>query len=124
MRTEIKYQLPFFSQTLSSDPIIKFDHLDVIMKLEGYDEKDYLRKVCITFEIVQCYKHTSEMFTPKLYGAYDKVVELKDSTWIQEMKKINEEKFRFWQLRHFAVYLDSIGMYEFMAQGCKVETNE
>lgn len=124
MKTEIKYQLPLFSQTLSSDPIIKFDNLDIIMELEGYDEKDYLRKVYITFEIVQCYKHTSEMFTPELYGAYDKVVELKDSTWIQEMKKINEEKFRFWHVRHFVVYLDGIGMYEFMAQGCKVETHE
>ena len=57
------------------------------------------------------------VFTAEMYDAYDTVVEIVDSEWLMTMKKMNETDFNFWQPKDFAVYLDGMGLYQFVAKG-------
>lgn len=95
MKSEIKYELPMFSSNLENEPQIEF------VSVIGF-------------------KQTSPRFTPQLYGAYDKVVEVIDSEWLEELKEINLEDFSFWKPKHYVLYLDGFGMYQFIAQSFEV----
>lgn len=120
--SKIIYELKMFSSNLKNEPEFIVDGMKTILKIEGYDDEGEINKVRIEFDSVLCYKRTSARFTPKLYDSYDKVVELQDSDWLNELKAINNEDYDFWKPRHFILYLDEIGMYEFIA--CEIEINE
>lgn len=120
MKYEIKEELPIFSSDLEQDPIIKSKDMDMEIHLIGMNEENTLRKILIKFNDVLCYKHTSVRFTPKLYDSYDRVVELLDSEWLVELKEINQEYFDYWNPKHYIIYLDGVGMFQFVAKGYRV----
>lgn len=120
MKNEIKYELPIFSSNLKHDPIIKSTDMNMEIELIGMDEENRLRKIKIKFNTVLCNKHTSARFTPKLYDSYDRIVEIIDSKWLVELRDINEENFNYWNPKHYIMYLDGTGMFEFIAQGYEV----
>lgn len=120
MISEIKYELPIFSSSLEKEPIIESKDLNIKIELMGTDEENRLRRIKIEFNSVLCNKHTSARFTPKLYGSYDRIVELVDSEWLAELENINKEYFNYWNLKHYIIYLDGFGMFEFIAQGYEV----
>lgn len=124
MKNEIRYELPIFSSSLNSDPIIKSEDMNVKIGLVGTDEENRLRKILIQFDSVICNKHTSARFTPKLYDSYDRIVELTGSEWLEELRIINEEDFNYWNPKHYVLYLDGVGMFQFIAQGYEVKENE
>ncbi len=124
MKSEIKYELPMFSSNMEKEPQIEFKNMDVKIVIEGYDENDVMRETRIKFISVISFKHSSPRFTPQLYGAYDKVVEVIDSEWLEELKKINLDDFSFWKPKHYVLYLDGFGMYQFIAQSFEVEEND
>ena len=121
MKSEIKYELPMFSSNLENEPQIEFKNMNVKIIIKGYDENDVICETEIKFISVIAFKQTSARFTPKLYGSYDKVVEVIDSEWLEELKKINEEDFSYWKPKHYILYLDGFGMYQFIAQSLEVE---
>lgn len=120
MTSEIKYELPIFSSSLEKEPIIDYKDLNMKIELIGTDAENRLRRIKIKFNSVLCNKHTSARFTPKLYESYDRIVELADSEWLTELKNINKEYFNYWNLKHYIIYLDGFGMYQFIAQGYEV----
>ena len=120
--SKIIYELKMFSSNLKNEPEFIVDGMKNILKIEGYDDEGRINKVRVELDSVLCYKRTSARFTPKLYDSYDKVVEILDSDWLNEIKAINNEDYDFWKPRHFILYLDEIGMYEFIA--CEIEINE
>ena len=120
MKSEIKYELPIFSSTLEKDPIINSKDMNTEIELIGVDEENRLRKIVIKFNSVICNKHTSTRFTPKLYDSYDRIVELVDSEWLDELKGINKEGFNYWKPKHYIIYLDGVGMFQFIVQGYEV----
>lgn len=124
MNSEIKYELPIFSSTLEKAPVVESKNMNRGIELIGVDEKNRLRKIVIWFNSVICSKHTSVRFTPKLYDSYDRVVELVDSEWLEELKGINEEAYNYWKPKHYIMYLDGVGMFQFIAQGYEVIENE
>ena len=111
------FELPMLSSLLNHEPELLIRGLDISMILDGKDLSDANRHVCLSFKNVLCHKHTSERFTAEMYDAYDTVVEIVDSEWLMTMKKMNETDFNFWQPEHFAVYLDGMGLYQFVAKG-------
>ena len=113
-----------FSSSLTKEPNIRFKNMDVEIDIEGYDENDNLNKITITIISVLCIKKTSSRFTPILYDSYDRIVELIDSEWLEELKEINEENFNYWKPKHYILYLDGIGMYQFIGQRFEVVNNE
>ena len=124
MKNEIKYELPIFSSSLKQDPVIESKDMDMGIELIGMDEESRLRKIVIKFNSVLCNKHTSARFTPKLYGSYDRIVELVDSEWLAELKDVNKEDFNYWHPKHYIMYLDGVGMFQFIAQGYVVIEDE
>lgn len=113
-----------FSSNMEKEPQIEFKDMDVKIVIEGYDENDVMCVTRIKFISVISFKHSSPRFTPQLYGAYDKVVEVIDSEWLEELKKINLNDFSFWKPKHYVFYLDGFGMYQFIAQSFEVEEND
>ncbi|MDE6203809.1 MAG: hypothetical protein K2G19_10080, partial [Lachnospiraceae bacterium] len=71
-----------------------------------------------------CNKHISARFTPKLFNSYDRIVELVDSEWLVELKDVNKEDFNYWNPKHYIMYLDEIGMFQFIARGYEVIEHE
>ena len=100
--------------------IFRYEGMNIKMGIEGYDEEDNLKKVNLVFSAVLCFKKTSARFTPNLYGACDNVVALCDWEWLWELAEINSEEFNYWKPKHYVLYLDSIGMFQFIAQGFEV----
>lgn len=84
--------------------------------LFDYHKNDHIYKAGIKFEMVRAFRHLSEGFG-FLEGAYDTLVEVENSKWSDELSKVNPflEKNYNYKLRHFAIYLDSNGLYEFIA---------
>lgn len=118
--SNIVYELKMYSSNLKNEPEFIIDGMKNTLNIEGYDDAGKINKVSIAFDSVLCYKRSSARFTPKLYDSYDKVVELLDSEWLHEIKLINNEEFDYWKPRHFILYLDEIGMYEFIACEIKI----
>lgn len=124
MKNEIKYELPIFSSSLEKDPIIRSKDMDMEIELLGTDSEDRRRTIIIKFTSVLCNKFTSARFTVRLYDSYDRVVELMDSEWLEELKSINEGDFNYWKPKHYIIYLEEIGMFQFIAQGYEVIDSE
>lgn len=50
-------------------------------------------------------------------AAYDTLVEIEDSSWSSELRSVISEHLRNdYKLRHFMIYLDSVGSFEFLAE--------
>jgi len=73
----------------------------------------------LIFESTISHKHTSEKFLRTIGGAYDTLIEVCDSEWIAELSKISPEWAEVWKPRHYAIFLDGYGLYEFLAKDYK-----
>ncbi len=122
--SEIKYELPMFSSNLISEPKITIKNMDVEIVIEGYDDEDVFSRISIKFLSVLGMKQTSARFTPNLYGAYDKIVQITESEWLKEMQKLNNEDYSYWKPNHYVMYLDGIGLYQFIAKSVEVMEHE
>ena len=50
-------------------------------------------------------------------GAYDTLVEVHGSPWIEEIRADTSEQWRDrWEMHHFMIYLDSVGCFEVIAE--------
>jgi hypothetical protein len=75
--------------------------------------------------MAQGQRHRSEMFISTLMDAYDCLVEIVDSEWVEEFKKINKKIADYWNIKHYAIFLKSYGLYEFIASDYTIlETKE
>lgn len=53
-------------------------------------------------------------------SAYDTLVEIVDSSWITDLSRDLPDRYRSeWKTRHFMIYLDSAGCFEFLAEDWK-----
>lgn len=121
---EVIYELPMFSSNLISEPKITIKNMDVEIVIEGYDDEDVFSRISIKFLSVLGMKQTSARFTPNLYDAYDKIVQITESEWLKEMQKLNDEDYSYWKPNHYVMYLDGIGLYQFIAKEVEVRDCE
>ena len=50
-------------------------------------------------------------------GAYDTLVEVEDSQWVDEIRADTQKMWReTWQMHHYMIYLDSVGCFEVIAE--------
>lgn len=89
--------------------ILLFDYYDE-------DESGATYNLGIIFQSAQSHRHSSEKFIKFIPGAYDTLVEIVDSDWVMELREINKEIADYWDIRHYAIILDSNGIYEFIAR--------
>lgn len=49
--------------------------------------------------------------------AYDTLVEVENSTWLEEIRADTDANWRdHWPMKHFMIYLDSVGCFEVIAE--------
>lgn len=74
----------------------------------------------IMFNSVQAHRHTSEKFLKSLRNSYDCLIEIVNSEWVNEFYEINKDIAKFWDLKHYAIFLDSNGLFEFLARDYRI----
>ncbi len=125
MKSRLLYEIPVFSNTLTENPLLKSNGMDMLLELNGYDDNDSLIKISFWFDTVVCHKHTSTRFTSEWYDiAYERLVEIIDSKWLEELKRFNPEEFKLWNPKHYVIFLDGAGMFHFISRGYEVSIEE
>lgn len=95
------------------DAWLTFDYYDI-------EKGDAVFNSGILFEAVQAHRHSSEKFLVSLMGAYDSLVEILDSEWVRQLRQIDRKIADYWDIKHYAIFLDSNGLYEFIARGYNI----
>ena len=113
LATDVKLCYP----SENAKTILLFDYYDSTF----YDEKGYdeVFSTGIQFDMAQALRHFSEKFVTS-FDAYDKLIEILDSEWVTELKRVNNEVADYWNIKHYAILLDSNGLYEIIASGYKI----
>lgn len=58
-------------------------------------------------------------------GAYDTLVEVKQSSWVKELLADTDERWRNeWETHHYMIYLDSAGCFEVVAESWETIAEE
>lgn len=113
---------PVPSNCIYSGVSIIYEGGNLILLFDYYDENnnDKIFNSGILFETTIAHRHSSEKVTKFISGTYDKLVEVKDSEWLKELTDISPEWVAWRNFRHYAIYLDSNGFYEVIAENFKI----
>ncbi|PIQ43702.1 MAG: hypothetical protein COW05_03235 [Gammaproteobacteria bacterium CG12_big_fil_rev_8_21_14_0_65_46_12] len=87
-----------------------------------YDRDGVVYNGGLLFKKVRAHCHTAESHCPawKIEKAYDHLVQISESKWVEELlKSTAEDQRRSWQLNHYMIYFDSDGCYEIIAESWK-----
>ena len=103
-----------------ADSLVQFDYYD--------KDQDIVVNSGILFECVQAHRHLCEKFlgakseevVKTRFEAYDTLVEYEDSDWVMELREVNKAIADLWNIKHYAILLDSSGIFEFIARGYKI----
>ncbi len=58
-------------------------------------------------------------------GAYDTLVEIEGSAWVEEIRADTQAMWRGkWEMHHYMIYLDSVGCFEAIAESWEVLPEE
>lgn len=118
------WEFPISSKRIGEDVKITINDIDLDMEFFCYNENKQRMKVRIGIIAAFCYLHTSETFTQDLFDAYETLVQIEDSDWLIELKERDSRNFEVLHLKHYAIYFDSIGMYQFIAEDFTVDVEE
>ena len=100
-----------------ADAMLLFDYY--VKSLSDATGTDEVFSSGVSFRASQAYRHSCDMFVT-CFDAYDTLIEIEDSEWVAEMRQINREIADYWDIKHYAIFLDSNGLYEFIARGFKI----
>ena len=119
MNTIIRWNFPVPTTCIASGVHLIHDGCDALLSFDYYDENkgDAVFNSSILFKGTQAHRHTSEKFLTSVGDAYDTLVEIVDSAWTKEFHSINKEISNYWKIKHYAIFIDSYGLYEFIAKG-------
>ncbi len=117
MNTKVAlYTIPVPSTSLTTEayldgrtPAIRF----------GYREGGVERRGGIKFSGVAAMRKRAERACTAWHveGAYDTLVEVEGSSWVDEVRADTQEQWRNkWAMHHYMIYLDSAGCFEFIAE--------
>jgi hypothetical protein len=124
MKINKLWSLPILSSEIEEGVNISNDGMDIVLSFKYALESDRQKKYEIRFESVLCHMHTSERFTPKMFDSYDTLVSLEESEWLDSLKILNSRDFEFWKPKHFVIYFDGSGQYQFIAREFIVSEKE
>jgi hypothetical protein len=85
----------------------------------GYEKDGAKRQGGIRFSRVLALRTRAERCCNSWHieGAYDTLVEVEGSPWVQEMRAATTEQWRnTWEMHHYMIYLDSVGCFEIIAE--------
>jgi hypothetical protein len=116
MRIKELWRIPVPSTAVQGEQLL-YTSADALLRFDYYDAKkdDTIFNCGIFFKNVVGFKHDSEGFSTALMDAYDRLVEIIDSDWINEYRKINSRVANIFSIKHYAIFLKNCGLYEFIA---------
>ena len=85
----------------------------------GYKKDGVEYQGAIEFKIVRAVRTRAEPCCTAWHieGAYDTLVEIEDSPWVDEVRADTNVQWRDkWETHHYMIYLDSAGCFEVIAE--------
>jgi len=72
-----------------------------------------------SFDGVVAFRHFTEGFS-FISESYEKLIEICNSDWLKELRKMMPDRFDFCEQKHFAIYTENDGQYEIIAKDCSI----
>jgi hypothetical protein len=110
--------LPTPSTAIVSDVELTTDGGSAALRF-AFDRNGVIFRSGVSFSRVRASRWRAEGHCTAWHieGAYDTVVEILESPWIDELQNSQSTRsIRSWTMRHFMLYLDSAGCFEFVAE--------
>jgi hypothetical protein len=85
----------------------------------GYEKDGATHQGGIKFKGVMAVRTRAESCCKAWHieGAYDTLVEIESSPWVDEVRADTQEMWRNkWEMHHYMIYLDSVGCFEVIAE--------
>lgn len=122
MQAKVLWKIPVPSTALQGEQLL-CTGADALLRFDYYDpmKNGAMYTAGIFFDTVVGFKHDSEGFAATLMDAYDQLVEVVDSDWLAEYRKTNSRIADLFQIKHFAIFLKSCGLYEFIAKSYAIQ---
>ena len=112
------------SDLLDEDPRIEFVDNKALIHIRGFDAENVFYKTTLVFSSVLGFEMRDPYFAREFYDSFDTVVEVFDSTRLEEYQKNNPKEFAFWRPRHFVLLLIGFGMFHIIAKTIEVREND
>ena len=93
---------------------------NVYLWFEYWNEEEKRGVAEITFISVCAYISSSEKFSMPIAGAFRALVECTDSEWFKGFFETNPQEAQRLNLRHFAIEVEDLGLYEIIATDFKI----
>jgi hypothetical protein len=114
------------STAITSGVQLTADGGSAVLRFE-FDREGALFESVVRFHKVRTGRWLAESHCTAWHieGAYDTIVEIEDSSWVNELQSTQPPGTRRpWVLRHFMLFLDSAGYFEFVAESWEVLPDE
>lgn len=122
MSNEVVWTFPVPSNCIYSTVRLLHEKTRINLAFDYYDEEDddKVYNGFIEFVGVGNYRHSTEKFTRFVKGTYDNLCVVRDSEFLKTISMISPEWFDEFNMKHYAIYLDSYGLYEIVASSFEV----
>ena len=125
MENKIIYTLPMFSSLLSELPQITFSGTTICINLKGYDADDIFSEVELMFQEVHYFSRTNALFSVDTIEAYDKILEIFNSSIMLQLMEANRNLFEAinnrQELKHYSLYLDGYDGYNIVCKSIEIK---
>ncbi|OPH60458.1 hypothetical protein BC351_18385 [Paenibacillus ferrarius] len=113
-----KWKFPVSSNCICSGVNLTYQKGDAILTYDYYDidNDDKVFNGGLIFSGTVAHRHSSEKFTKYIEGSYDTLLEITNSDWINELTTLSPDWAKRLSMKNFAIYLDSYGLFEFIAK--------
>lgn len=122
MKAKELWSIPVPSTAVSSSQLI-LSEANALLRFDFTDESknDTEYNTGIFFNNVLGLRHDSEGFVTTTMDAYDHLVEIVESDWVAEYRKTNQRIADLFNIKHYAIFLKSCGLYEFIAADFNIQ---
>jgi len=114
------YQVPVASTDFVADAYYEQGHPTAIRYYYRRDGANYRSGIQFTRVRSTRTRAESSCTAWHVEGAYDTLVEVVNSTWVQELQLETSETQasmgEHWKMHHYMLYLDSVGCFEIIAE--------
>lgn len=123
MRVRKLFEIPQPSTAAVADPTFHQGQDGVWIAIECYDLGEPLVRSTIKVHSCRAFRKLAELYCKVWHNqAYDTVCEVEESAWVEELRQATPGGYDYkWVLKHFMLYLDSVGCYEFVAESVTIE---
>lgn len=108
------WRLPCLSQEFESGPVAELHRERLVLRYDFETEAGDYEWEALTFHgVISALFTDHESCTADQVAAYDKLVEVEGSVWIEKLQSVRIERAR--GVRHLRIYFDELGCYDVAA---------